>query len=121
MWAFVIDIAISFMTLIIVLAPRFTVKFSNKKLNNAVGTLCAIGLMVVGVGVYIGGSLILSPYVYIPAIVQLVILGIFSFIYFACIKRNGFTTLLNVISICLVCIALFVYVFYVIGSFIHYS
>lgn len=51
------------MTLIIVLAPGFTVKFSSKKLNNAVGTLCVIGILVVGVGIYIGGSLVLSPYV----------------------------------------------------------
>lgn len=109
------------MTLIIVLAPGFTVKFSSKKLNNAIGTLCVIGILVVGVGIYIGGSLILSPYVYIPAVVQLAILGIFSFIYFAWIKRNGFTMILNLISICLVCIALVVYVFYVIGSFVHYS
>lgn len=117
----VVDIAISFITLTIVLAPGFTVKFSSKKLNNAVGMLCVIGIVIVGVGIYISGSLTFSPYVYIPAIVQLMILGIFSFIYFVYIKRRGFTMFLNLMSVCLVCIALVVYVLYVIGSFVHYS
>ena len=118
MLAFVLHILTSFMVLGISLLSVGTVKFKSNKLNIVSTTLSAIGIILVGTGIYIGVGESLQAYIYITFIIQLIILGLFLVINLL-IKKAGYSKLISICSICFVAISFLSYVYYIIASFIY--
>ncbi|MBM7603228.1 hypothetical protein JOC75_001198 [Metabacillus crassostreae] len=112
-------ILISFMLLGISLFPVQTIKFESSRLKNLSGIFGLVGIMVAGIGIYIGGGSSFHAYIYITFIIQLIVLGLFLLLYLR-VKKVGYSILLNIFSISLVTISYIFYVYYIIASFIYY-
>lgn len=107
------------MVLGITLFPAKTVKFNNRTLNNTTAIYGLFGIILVGLGMYIGGGESLHAYFYITVIIQLIILGLFVLTYHL-FKKVGYSKLINICSLCLVTISYLMYIYYIIASFIYY-
>ncbi|WP_400242223.1 hypothetical protein AB3U99_15140 [Niallia sp. JL1B1071] len=109
----------SFMVLAISLFLGKTVNFESKKLNNIIGGYGLTGIVLVGIGIYIGIGENLKAYMFITFLGQLVIICFFLLI-FSLLKKDGYSKLINIYSICLVIISHLIYIYYIIASFIYY-
>ncbi|MED3791347.1 hypothetical protein P4571_02655 [Niallia alba] len=109
----------SFMVLAISLFLGKAVNFDSKKLNNIIGGYGLIGIVLVGIGIYIGMGENLKSYIFITFLGQLVIIGFFLLI-FRLLKKDGYSKFINISSICLVIISHLIYIYYIIASFIYY-
>ncbi|KQL39174.1 hypothetical protein AN960_09335 [Bacillus sp. FJAT-25509] len=120
MLVFVLHILISFMVLgISLLLPVQTVKYKISKLNNITGIYGILGIVIVGIGIFIGGGESLHEYIYITFIIQLIILGLLLLVNFLN-KKVGYSKLKSICSLCLITISLLFYIYYIIASFIYY-
>jgi hypothetical protein len=92
---------------------------SGGTLANMAGISGFLGIILVGTGIFIGGAEVVHAYHYITFIAQLIILGL-SLLIYRLFKKVGYSTLINICSICLVIISHLTYIYYIIGSFLYY-
>lgn len=119
MIVFSLHILISFIVFGISFFPINTVNFKKSSLNNIVGIYGIAGIVIVGLGMYLGGGESLHAYIYITFIIQLIILALF-FLISLLVKKVGFSKIINICSFCLVTISFLLYLYYIILSFIYY-
>lgn len=116
---FLIHILISIMVLVISLFLGITVEFKSKSKNNIAGFYGLAGMLLAGIGIYIGAGEIVHAYHYITLVSESFILGVLLLIRLL-FKKRGPSKLINIGSICLVTISYVTYVYYIIASFIYY-
>lgn len=119
MLVLLLHILISFMVLGITLVPAQIVEFKRSALNNIVGINGLLGIILVGIGIFIGIGDSLHAYLYITFILQLIIICLF-FLHYRHFKKVGYSKFINISSIILVIISYLTYVYYIIGSFLYY-
>jgi hypothetical protein len=109
---------ISFMVLGITLVPAQIVEIKSSTLKNIVGISGLLGIVLVGIGIFIGGGESLHAYLYITFILQFIILGLFFLIY-RLFKKTGYSKFINICSICLFIFSHLTYIYYIIASFLY--
>lgn len=76
------------------------------------------GIMIVGTGIFISSIETLKSYIYVILVVQVIILCI-ELLLVLWSKRKGKSTILSILSATLAIVALGIYIYYVIESFIY--
>jgi hypothetical protein len=117
--AFLFHILISLIVLGISILSVGTVKFKNNKLKILSTTCSSIGIILVGIGIFIGGGDSLHAYIYITFIIQLIILILFLLLNLFNNKVE-YSKIKSISSICLITISLILYIYYIIASFIYF-
>ncbi|MCV43783.1 hypothetical protein DX143_08635 [Listeria monocytogenes] len=115
---FIIDISINFITFAICFIPLHLSE-KNKGILEIIGaSLLFAGIMIVGTGIFISSSETLKSYIYVILVVQVIILCI-ELLLVLWSKRKGKSTILSILSATLAIVALGIYIYYVIESFIY--
>ncbi|OFG64074.1 hypothetical protein BJM68_02190 [Listeria monocytogenes] len=115
---FIIHILINFITFAICVMPFYLSEKTKGILGKIGGSIFFAGLMIVGTGIYISNSYTLKSYIYVILVVQIIILCI-ELILVLWSKRKGKPTILSILSAILGIVALGIYIYYVIASFIY--
>ncbi|OFH48558.1 hypothetical protein BJN05_10445 [Listeria monocytogenes] len=115
---FIIDILINFITFAICVMPFYLSEKTKGILGKIGGIIFFAGIMIVGTGIFISGGNTLQSYVYVILVVQIIILCI-EFILVLWSKSKGKSTILSILSAILGIVALGIYIYYVIASFIY--
>ncbi|MBC2378107.1 hypothetical protein HBP49_07815 [Listeria welshimeri] len=115
---FIIHILINFITFAICVIPFYLSEKTKGILGEIGGSIFFAGLMIVGTGIYISNSYTLKSYIYVILVVQIIILCI-ELILVLWSKRKGKSTILSILSAILDIVALGIYIYYVIASFIY--
>ncbi|EAD0634610.1 hypothetical protein CXR57_01045 [Listeria monocytogenes] len=115
---FIIHIAINFITFAICVIPFYLSEKTKGILEKIGGSIFFAGLIIVGTGIYISNSYTLKSYIYVILVVQIIILCI-ELILVLWSKRKGKSTTLSILSVILAIVALGVYIYYVVASFIY--
>ncbi len=94
-----------------------------KRATNIVKNISAFcglaGILIVGTGIYIGGTIEMHGYIYVVLLIQSIIFGILILIG-VYMRKKGYSLFLHIITIILTIIALSIYIYYVIASFLYY-
>ncbi|MCV66795.1 hypothetical protein DXW03_04120 [Listeria monocytogenes] len=115
---FIIDVSINFITFAICVMPFYLSEKTKGILEKIGGSIFFAGLIIVGTGIYISNSYTLKSYIYVILVVQIIILCI-ELILVLWSKRKGKSTILSILSAILGIVALGIYIYYVIASFIY--
>lgn len=115
---FLLHILISFMVLGIALVPAQIVEVKSSALKNTVGITGILGIILVGIGIFIGIGEYLQAYFYVTFIVQLIIICILFFNY-RHFRKVGYSNFINISSMILVIVSYLTYVYYIIASFLY--
>ncbi|EAD9710618.1 hypothetical protein AF112_08450 [Listeria monocytogenes] len=115
---FIIDVSINFITFAICVIPFYLSEKTKGILEKIGGSIFFAGLIIVGTGIYISNSYTLKSYIYVILVVQIIILCI-ELILVLWSKRKGKSTILSILSAILGVVALGIYIYYVIASFIY--
>ncbi|EAD9125104.1 hypothetical protein AOC40_13100 [Listeria monocytogenes] len=115
---FIIHILINFITFAICVIPFYLSEKTKGILGKIGGSIFFAGLMIVGTGIYISNSYTLKSYIYVILVVQIIIFCI-ELILVLWSKRKGKSTILSILSAILGIVALGIYIYYVIASFIY--
>ncbi|MBC1666980.1 hypothetical protein HB957_08815 [Listeria welshimeri] len=115
---FIIDVSINFITFAICFIPLLLSEKTKGILENIGGGIFFAGIMIVGTGIYISSSETLTSYIYVILVVQIIIFCI-ELILVLWSKRKGKSTILSILSATLAIVALGIYIYYVIASFIY--
>ncbi|EIZ3606933.1 hypothetical protein ABZY26_001320 [Listeria monocytogenes] len=115
---FIIHILINFITFAICVIPFYLSEKTKGILGKIGGSIFFAGLMIVGTGIYISNSYTLKSYIYVILVVQIIILCI-ELLLVLWSKRKGKSTILSILSAILGLVALGIYIYYVIASFIY--
>lgn len=115
---FIIHILINFITFAICVIPFYLSEKTKSILGKIGGSIFFAGLMIVGTGIYISNSYTLKSYIYVILVVQIIILCV-ELILVLWSKRKGKSTILSILSATLAIVALGIYIYYVIASFIY--
>ncbi|EQC0676661.1 hypothetical protein ACY2DU_001408 [Listeria innocua] len=114
---FIIDISINFITFAICVIPFYLSEKTKGILVNIGGSIFFAGILIVGTGIFISGGNTLQTYVYVILVVQIIILCI-EFILVLWSKSKGTSTILSILAAIFSIVALGVYIYYVVASFI---
>ncbi|MBC1655873.1 hypothetical protein HB939_07365 [Listeria welshimeri] len=115
---FIIHVLINFITFAICVIPFYLSEKTKGILGKIGGSIFFAGLMIVGTGIYISNSYTLKSYIYVILVVQVIILCI-ELLLVLWSKRKGKSTILSILSAILAIVALGIYIYYVIASFIY--
>lgn len=115
---FIIHILINFITFAICVIPFYLSEKTKGILEKIGGSIFFAGLIIVGTGIYISNSYTLKSYIYVILVVQVIILCI-ELLLVLWSKRKGKSTILSILSAILGIVALGIYIYYVIASFIY--
>ncbi|MBC1669838.1 hypothetical protein HCB41_11135 [Listeria welshimeri] len=115
---FIIDVSINFITFAICVIPFYLSEKTKGILEKIGGSIFFAGLIIVGTGIYISNSYTMKSYIYVILVVQVIILCI-ELLLVLWSKRKGKSTILSILSAILAIVALGIYIYYVIASFIY--
>lgn len=115
---FIIDVSINFITFTICFIPLLLSEKTKGILEIVCASILFAGIMIVGTGIFISSSETLKSYIYVILVVQIIILCI-ELILVLWSKRKGKSTILSILSAILGIVALGIYIYYVIASFIY--
>lgn len=115
---FIIDISINFITFAICVIPFYLSEKTKGILEIVGASIFFAGLIIVGTGIYISNSYTMKSYIYVILVVQVIILCI-ELLLVLWSKRKGKSTILSILSAILAIVALGIYIYYVIASFIY--
>ncbi|MBC1600835.1 hypothetical protein HB903_02590 [Listeria welshimeri] len=115
---FIIDVSINFITFAICVIPFYLSEKTKGILGKIGGSIFFAGLIIVGTGIYISNSYTMKSYIYVILVVQIIIFCI-ELILVLWSKRKGKSTILSILSAILAIVALGIYIYYVIASFIY--
>ncbi|MBC1703255.1 hypothetical protein HCA18_06220 [Listeria welshimeri] len=115
---FIIDVSINFITFAICVIPFYLSEKTKGILEKIGGSIFFAGLIIVGTGIYISNSYTMKSYIYVILVVQIIIFCI-ELILVLWSKRKGKSTILSILSATLAIVALGIYIYYVIASFIY--
>lgn len=115
---FIIDISINFITFAICVIPFYLSEKTKGILEIVGASIFFAGLIIVGTGIYISNSYTMKSYIYVILVVQIIILCV-ELILVLWSKRKGKSTILSILSATLAIVALGIYIYYVIASFIY--
>lgn len=115
---FIIDVSINFITFAICVIPFYLSEKTKGILEKIGGSIFFAGLIIVGTGIYISNSYTMKSYIYVILVVQVIILCI-ELLLVLWSKRKGKSTILSILSATLAIVALGIYIYYVIASFIY--
>lgn len=115
---FIIHILINFITFAICVIPFYLSEKTKGILEIGGASIFFAGLIIVGTGIYISNSYTMKSYIYVILVVQVIILCI-ELLLVLWSKRKGKSTILSILSAILAIVALGIYIYYVIASFIY--
>lgn len=118
MLVFLLHILISFIVLGIALLLAQILGSTNSTINRVTAKVILFGILLVGIGIYIGSNSSLHNYFYITLVLLLILLFVLTLIYRR-FKKVGNTTIINISSIFLVAISYLVYIYYIVSSFMY--
>ncbi|ECB9662607.1 hypothetical protein FL880_02245 [Listeria monocytogenes] len=115
---FIINVSINFITFAICFIPLHLSEKTKGILGKIGANILFAGIMIVGTGIFISSSETLKSYIYVILVVQVIILCI-ELLLVLWSKCKGKSTILSILSATLAIVALGIYIYYVIESFIY--